>query len=308
MIDNFLAQSQEEHLTLDFKVVNRPDLSHSDDKKNLAKALSGFANSSGGIIIWGVDARKNTDGVDCACGKREIKPLSLFISRLNELTGEGVSPTVSAVRHRSITVAEDSGFAVTIVPESESCPHMAKLGEDRYYKRSGDSFYKMEHYDLEDMFGRRKKPKLNLITKFAFAGGGTNAGSKHVNVQITFALENVGRGPAKAPLLALTIKSKHRLSEYGIDGNWNFGLDKLPHATGSLDHLFGGSSITVIHPGTYREVCAITCNINQYATQAESIVVDYLLASEETKATSGEYVIRGEDIFQFALSQFTKIR
>ena len=30
---------------------------------------------------------------------------------------------------------------------------MAKLGEDRYYKRSGDSFRKMEHFDLEDMFG-----------------------------------------------------------------------------------------------------------------------------------------------------------
>lgn len=29
---------------------------------------------------------------------------------------------------------------------------MAKLEEDRYYKRSGDSFYRMEHFDLEDMF------------------------------------------------------------------------------------------------------------------------------------------------------------
>jgi hypothetical protein len=39
---------------------------------------------------------------------------------------------------------------------------MAKLGEDRYYKRSGDSFYRMEHFDLEDMFGRRQKPNLHL--------------------------------------------------------------------------------------------------------------------------------------------------
>ena len=39
---------------------------------------------------------------------------------------------------------------------------MAKLGENRYYKRSGDSFYQMEHFDLEDMFGRRRKPKLKM--------------------------------------------------------------------------------------------------------------------------------------------------
>jgi hypothetical protein len=39
---------------------------------------------------------------------------------------------------------------------------MAKLGEHRYFKRSGDSFYRMEHFDLEDMFGRRQKPKLSI--------------------------------------------------------------------------------------------------------------------------------------------------
>ncbi len=40
---------------------------------------------------------------------------------------------------------------------------MAMLGEQRYHKRSGDSFYKMEHFDLEDMFGRRQKPNLEIM-------------------------------------------------------------------------------------------------------------------------------------------------
>jgi hypothetical protein len=39
---------------------------------------------------------------------------------------------------------------------------MAKFGQDRYYKRSGDTFRRMEHFDLEDMFGRRPRPKLEL--------------------------------------------------------------------------------------------------------------------------------------------------
>ena len=77
-------------------------------------------------------------------------------------------------------------------------------------------------------------------------------------MQITYALENTGRGAAKAPLLSLTVKSKHRLSEFGIDGNYHFGLDELPHSHGSSEHLFGGSSVVVIHPGTYRQVCAIS--------------------------------------------------
>ncbi len=159
---NYVAAGQEENLTLDFKLINRPDLSQADDKKNLAKALSGFANSSGGLIVWGIDARKNDQGIDCAREAREIQPLSLLVARLNELTSRAVNPAVDGIIHKPLLSAADSGFVITLVPESESGPHMAKLGEDRYYKRSGDTFYKMEHFDLEDMFGRRKKPKLTL--------------------------------------------------------------------------------------------------------------------------------------------------
>lgn len=306
-IDRYIAESQEENLNLDFKVINRPDLTHADDKKNLSKALSGFANSSGGLILWGIDARKNADGIDCACGKKEIKPLSLFISRLNELTGEAVYPSVPAVRHRPIPLDSDSGFAITIIPESDSGPHMAKLGEDRYYKRSGDSFYRMEHYDIQDMFGRRRRPELKLLTKFGFAGGGSSGGKKFVKVQVTYALENIGRGVAKAPLLALKLKSKHNLSEYGIDGNGNFGLDRLPHARGSLDYLFGGSSVTVIHPGTYREICAVSIKVDQESQHADDLIVEYLIASEDIRAESGEHVTTKNEIVSFAQTQFSKI-
>ena len=139
---SYVTSQQEENLTLDFKLINRPDFSHTDDKKTLARALSGFANSSGGLIIWGIDARKNEQKIDCAREAHEIRPLSLLLSRLNELTSRAVSPPIDAIRHKPISSGQDSGFAVTLVPESESGPHMAKLGEDRYYKRSGDTFYK----------------------------------------------------------------------------------------------------------------------------------------------------------------------
>jgi predicted HTH transcriptional regulator len=161
-IDEFLELRQEEHLQLDFKTINNANLNGSDDKRSLAKCISGFANSSGGIIVWGVDARKNAQDVDCAVGRKEIEPIKLFLSRLNALTGQAVSPIVDGIQHRAIETTGNSGFAITLVPETESGPHMAKLGEDRYYKRSGDSFYKMEHFDLEDMFGRRQKPNLGL--------------------------------------------------------------------------------------------------------------------------------------------------
>jgi hypothetical protein len=214
---SFVTSRQEENLTLDFKLINGPDLNQSDDKKNLARALSGFANSSGGLIIWGIDARKNEQGIDCAIEAHEIRPLSLLLARLNELTSRAVHPPIDAVRHKPISSRQDSGFAVTIVPESQSGPHMAKLGEDRYYKRSGDTFYKMEHFDLEDMFGRRKKPKLSLAATLI-----PNRG------EIVIGLRNEGRGTAKAPYLSFVIPEPFSLAPYGVDGNGTRALAPIP--------------------------------------------------------------------------------
>lgn len=161
-IIQYISQRQEENLQLEFKTVGIVDLSSRDDRKNLAITMSSFANSSGGLIVWGVIAKKNAEGIDCAVDRLEIAPLPQFMSQLTRFAGDALSPRAEGVKHRAIFVNADAGFALTLVPESASGPHMAKLGEDRYYKRSGDSNYKMEHYDLEDMFGRRQKPSLEL--------------------------------------------------------------------------------------------------------------------------------------------------
>jgi len=106
-IREFVENNQEENLNLEFKTIRRADLIDRDDKKNFAKALSGFANSDGGLVIWGVNAKKNAQGIDCACGFNEIKPLSLFVSKLNDFTGEFVKPIVDRVTHKKIVSSDD---------------------------------------------------------------------------------------------------------------------------------------------------------------------------------------------------------
>lgn len=148
IIEKYIQEKQEENLHLDFKEINRNDLSHTDDKKNFSKALSGFANSDGGLIIWGIKAKKNSENIDCAQEKVPIINVQLLVSRLNELTGRSVNPIIDNVLHKAIFESGNAGYAISYIPASDSGPHMGKLGEDRYYKRSGDSFYRMEHYDI----------------------------------------------------------------------------------------------------------------------------------------------------------------
>ena len=188
-ICNYPGQSKEEHLQLDFKTINNANLKSEDDKRTLAIALSGFANSSGGLIVWGVDARKNKLGIDAATALREIDELGLFCSRLNELTNQAAQPSIEGVIHRKFETSIDKGFAVSLIPESTATPHMAKLGENRYYKRNGQSFLMLEHYDLDDMFGRRPRPNLQLTIKSSWES------NEHVNIEIS--VLNIGRGLAK---------------------------------------------------------------------------------------------------------------
>ena len=77
-IERYIEESQEEHIALEFKTVNHPiynDGNKNDDKKNFSKVLSGFANSNGGIVIWGIKAQKNLSGQDVAKEKKPIKEL-----------------------------------------------------------------------------------------------------------------------------------------------------------------------------------------------------------------------------------------
>jgi hypothetical protein len=247
-IEKYVDSNQEENLTLDFKLLNSSDLNHKDDKKNFSKALSGFANSSGGIVIWGVDCRKNDEGVDCANGIVEITNVDMLLARCNEFSGIAVSPIVDGIKHKKIYTSPPKGFVITLVPESEKGPHMAKLGEDRYYKRSGDSFYKMEHFDIADMFSRRRRP--NLVLDYIVKG----------STRIIIRIRNDGRGSAIAPYLWVKCPPGHGINIYGADGNGNWNLPPLL----SRDLTdFGGTTQHVIHPGTAIEVFVFQRNDNK---------------------------------------------
>lgn len=281
-LSDFVGRGQEESLWLDFKVPKNSALNSTDDKRTLARALSGFANSSGGLIIWGIDARKNDDGVDCAVDLKPIDNIKLFVSRPNALTGDGVDPTVAKVAHRSIGSERGNGYVLSLIPESEIGPHMAKLGEDRYYKRSGDSFYKMEHYDVADMFGKRNKPKLRITYKVMQPGR---------SVSVVIGLRNEGRATACAPFLALTCNSPLSRDRYGLDGNGNEGLPRQSSMDAGFSWAYGGSMDLAIHPKMSKDITKLSLGITERPPPTEDLVVQYAVACEDQPLEEGRLVV-----------------
>ncbi|MCF7753206.1 ATP-binding protein [Paenibacillus xylanexedens] len=86
--------TREETLFLDFKAKTDPRTVglKKEDKRVYAKALSGFSNSSGGVIVWGIDARKDGNtGPDIAREEKPIVYFKRFLTNLNSLISDAWS-------------------------------------------------------------------------------------------------------------------------------------------------------------------------------------------------------------------------
>jgi hypothetical protein len=187
-------------------------------RKVLAAAISGSRTQAAGLIVWGIP----------------IADPNLFMTRLVKHVAAATSPAVDGVQHRLIE-AEGGLFAVTFAPESDRGAHMAKLGEDRHFKRSGDQFRRVEHFDIADMFGRRRRPVLAVTLE-------TEGHGETIRVSIT----NRGRGIAKAPYLTLTPPKNWQSSTHGYDGGGTLGLRRIGR---DAIWRFGSDATEVIHAG-----------------------------------------------------------
>jgi hypothetical protein len=302
-IRDFIANQQEENLYLEFKNVKGASFNSSDDKRNYAKALSGFANSSGGLIIWGVDARKGPNDVDCAQLINEIEPVGQLVARLNELTGLSVTPAIDGVQHRAIEMTKNKGVVLSLVPESDVGPHMAKAGEDRYYKRSGDSFYRLEHFDIADMFGRRAHPVLGLRrqwdVRFYQSGGGAAVAALRVGVII----ENHGRGLARFPAVTLGTPSWRASDWLGKNGG-RLDLPLVRAPEGWWLRYAGGADV-VIYPQDEFQVASVTFHILNSQTYFEDLCLPVWVVAAGAQPVRTELRIGADEICDSALRAFT---
>ena len=166
-IDDFIVNLQTEELFLDFKQAvstgkNGTSL-HKDDRKNLAKGISGFGNSEGGVIVWGVECSRDCDIGDVAKAKVKVRNVHRFLSWLENAISGCTIPSHNRVGNHIISVDKNGdGFVATYIPKSELAPLMTTMGNNIYI-RSGSNNVPAPYSVIAGMFGKRPQPNVELI-------------------------------------------------------------------------------------------------------------------------------------------------
>jgi hypothetical protein len=235
---------RQETVDLEFKTKEKRSTGEASpgDRRQLGKILSAFSNSAGGLFVWGVDARKNADDIDCAAELQPIAEIERFKNWVLRTTGEVLMPHHDGVSIEAIpsAVQAGAGYIVAHVQRSERRPHRSEVkGDKQYYKRSGDSSFAMEHYDIEDSFKRFTVPSLQLQSK-AFNGGSisTADSGRVVYIHSALSLYNPTSTTARHPYLIVELRPR-----FSVVGR--FGIPEYPDG----DRLaFEGGADHVINP------------------------------------------------------------
>ena len=275
-----------------------------DDQRNLAKAVSGFSNSGGGVLIWGLENRTLLP--------KPICDIQGFVSSVLQLAPQLTDPTVPDIEGDWLEADDNDsneGFGLIYIPESSLPPHRVLLNDSKiknhYYFRSGEDFVVASHIQLEDMFGRRPKPMLSL-SKLFLPRYLSNRNDIRGQITVILGIENTGRGSARAPLLAIDISEPYRIYGYGLDGNHNFGLPQLTRSSDVSEWTFGSSTNIVIHSGIVHEVAKVivkvTADMSQGAVEIPDLIINYKIAAEGLQLIQEQDTISGSFLF----SEFEK--
>ena len=155
-INTLIQDCAEETIYLEFKSSGAFGKTK-EKRKEISKDVSAFANSAGGIIIYGLEEEDHV-----AKGKSFIDG--------SEYTKEWIENVISSNIQRRIPGVEiipirfNNNVKQTIyivkIPESIYAPHMMK--DKRYYKRHNFECSPMEEYEVRDIFNRKHIPDINL--------------------------------------------------------------------------------------------------------------------------------------------------
>jgi hypothetical protein len=171
-----------------------------------SEAVAGFATTGGGVLVFGLDARKVGDSkVDQVVGMNLIADPMAVKSRLAQLTSQATDPPVPGILIEAYDDPAEpgKGFVVCYVPESVYKPHRQEMGSKRWVMRISDSFVDVSPPILRSLFFPARQSYI--FAEIAFSVDRHNAGKAQGVYSVQCEVRLYNEGPASATTLMILI-------------------------------------------------------------------------------------------------------
>jgi hypothetical protein len=163
-LEQMIADGVEENLTLDYKRADSLVRTEEKKKAELVRDVCAFANSSGGVLIYGI-----AEPIDKT--KRHLPERLDPVNRLEiskewiEQIIQSIQPRIEGVVIHPVVIDEQQNQVCYVVEVPKS--HTAHQARDHiYYKRHNFNNLPMEDYEVRDVMNRKTHPLVSVIAQF----------------------------------------------------------------------------------------------------------------------------------------------
>jgi len=300
-LQSLIRDQVQENIHLDYK--GSEALDNTEAKKNeISKDVSSFANSDGGILIYGMEESGHIptriNGVVVAPGKREW---------LEQVINSRIQPKIDGLKIKQIDLTSQPGHAVFVIQIPIGfTAHQAH--DFRYYRRYNFQSVPMHDYEVKMVINRFREPVIEL-----------NASTDHGKevslpidgeLQLVLEIENRGKVSAKSALVKIFLPTTFRQT---TSGEWS----ELPiteyagHGVRPFEVFIGPPIFPPIYPGirfrilgpNTSDIIRILSPDEVYQVAAESmerrieIPIFYEIYAEDMAANKGKTVLRIQNSF-----------
>ena len=276
--------NEDESTSLDFKRDQYPfDGATDDQKSELLKDILAFANAwrrSDAYILCGVEEVKGGRSRPVGVAKHlEDANLQQFV---NAKTNRKID-----LRYEAVSV-DGTTIGVIHIPLQERPSYLTKeygkLKGDTVYLRRGSSTDIAKPDEIARMGVRadaKQPPRLDLVGRVA----------KQSGLEIILSIRNaLGSGPARAPRLSVGRRGTFQPSAFGVDGNGNSGLPRIPQGSDAGNLVYGGDGGIVIPAGIKHDVICLEYKGNP-TSPPNKVEIEYELSAEGIEPARGTLTV-----------------
>ncbi|MBD1364432.1 ATP-binding protein [Mucilaginibacter sp. ZT4R22] len=252
-LETLIADRVEENLHLDYKAAKALDKANlNKTKDSISKDVAAFANSDGGIIIYGL--KEDVSNRHIVSEIDYLERIDISKEWLEQIIQTSIQPRIEGVIIHPIEIdgSKQKVVYVVDVPKSNTA-HQSN--DQRYYRRHNFNILPMYDYEIRDILNRTKHPLINLM----FGIKSTLLGNERV-YELTVMAHNEGEVYANYIMCAITIPKRCLLEVNGEVGNSakTFNLDNTYRDVVDVDLRGMLEPMPIYGPARYVPILAKT--------------------------------------------------